>query len=260
MRKVLDQLVAERAAYRIQGRGTFVAEPRIVYADALKGFSEDIRARGMVPGARVLAQEIVTADAVLAGRAGTPARYAGGLVHRVRTADDDPIAVEQAFLPAARFAGLESADLAGGSLFELLEARFGIQMPDAEQRVVAVRITGEDADLLGVEPDDPGFLFAHGRARARGPAGLLRLVAVSRRPLRDPAAPAAPARPRTAVERPAVRWPPRWQEQPDILAALARRRPRLVERVRRVLPGTRCTAPCSSPAARPTTRRSTAAT
>ena len=91
VRKVLDRLVAERAAYRIQGRGTFVAEPRIVYADALKGFSEDILARGMVPGARVLAQEVVTADAALAAALerppGTPVVLDPPRAHRRRRAD-----------------------------------------------------------------------------------------------------------------------------------------------------------------------------
>jgi GntR family transcriptional regulator len=69
------------------------------------------------------------------------------------------MAVEQAFLPSARFEGLESEDLAGGSLFELLEARWGVVLPVAEQRVVAVRIADEQADLLGVGPGQPGFLF-----------------------------------------------------------------------------------------------------
>jgi GntR family transcriptional regulator len=168
VRKELDRLVAEHAAYRIQGRGTFVAEPRVVYADALKGFSEDILARGMVPGARVLAQELVAADAALAAalerQPGTPLV----LIERVRTADGDPIALEWSHLPSEDFPGLERARLDGGSLYTLLRERYGVTLGTASQRVSAVALSAEEAGLLDSAEGQPAFLF---RRIARRPSG-----------------------------------------------------------------------------------------
>ena len=168
VRKVLDRLVAEGAAYRIQGRGTFVAEPRIVYADALKGFSEDILARGMVPGARVLAQEIVTADAAVAAALERPPGTPVVLIHRVRTADDDPIALEWSHLPSEDFPGLERARLDGVSLYTLLRERYGVNLGTASQRVSAVALSPEAAATLHAAEGQPAFLF---RRVARRPSG-----------------------------------------------------------------------------------------
>jgi GntR family transcriptional regulator len=168
VRTELDRLVSEGLAYRVQGRGTFVGEARVAQSMEFSSFTEDMRARGMTPGSRVLDQDVVPASELVAARLGLVPGAAVVRVHRVRTADDEPMAVEQAFLPSARFTGLESEDLAGGSLFELLEARWGVELPFAEQRVVALRIADEQAQLLGVDPGQPGFMF---RTVAHEPAG-----------------------------------------------------------------------------------------
>lgn len=168
VRKELDRFVAEGAAYRIQGRGTFVAEPRIVYADALKGFSEDITARGMVPGGRVLAQELVVADGPLAAALERPPGTPAVLIRRVRTADDEPIALEWSHLPSEDFPGLERARLDGASLYALLRERYGVTLGTASQRVSAVALSAEEAAELHAAEGQPAFLF---RRIARRPSG-----------------------------------------------------------------------------------------
>jgi GntR family transcriptional regulator len=168
VRKQLDRLVGEGAAYRIPGRGTFVAEPRVVYADALKGFSEDIRARGMVPGGRELAQALVTADAALAAALERPPGTPLVLIHRVRTADGVPIALEWAHLPSEDFPGLERTRLNGGSLYALLRARYGVTLGTASQRVSAVALSAEEAATLEAATGQPAFLF---RRVSRRPSG-----------------------------------------------------------------------------------------
>lgn len=167
-RRELDRLVAAGTAYRVQGRGTFVAEPPIVYADALKGFTEDVEARGMVPGARVLAQDLVEADAALAAalerQPGTPVV----LIHRVRTADGQPLALEWSYLPSDDFPGLERARLRDASLYALLRERYGVTLGTASQRVSAVALSAADAGKLQTAAGQPAFLF---RRTARRPSG-----------------------------------------------------------------------------------------
>jgi GntR family transcriptional regulator len=145
--------------YRIHGRGTFVAAPRVTQAMTLSSFSEDMRERGLVPGSQILACHVVLATSAVAGRLELADGAQVIRIHRVRTADGEPMAVEEAFLPADRFAGLDQADYKNGSLFELLEDRWGVQLAAGEQRVVAVSIDATQAHLLGVEPGDPGLLF-----------------------------------------------------------------------------------------------------
>jgi GntR family transcriptional regulator len=158
VRTEVDRLVAEGAVYRLHGRGTFVAEPRVAQAGLLSSFTEDMRARGMEPGSIVRSQELIEATQFLAAMLEIAPSASVALIERVRTADGEPMAFERAHLPADRFPGVEEADFAGGSLFEVL-AGYGVALRDANQRVVAVAIGGEEAELLRVREGQPGLLF-----------------------------------------------------------------------------------------------------
>ena len=159
VRGEIDRLVAEGAVYRLHGRGTFVAEPRVAQAMAFSSFSEDMRARGMKPGVdRALARG--GRGRALPGRSlEVPEAAEVVEIERVRTADGEPVALERVYLPLARYPGVDEADLAASSLFELLDERYGVRLREAGQRVVAVAIEPEEAELLGVEPGDPGLRF-----------------------------------------------------------------------------------------------------
>jgi GntR family transcriptional regulator len=159
VRTEIDRLVADGRVYRIHGRGTFVAAPRVTQAMTLSSFSEDMRERGHMPGSQVLACHVVVATTAIAGRLEVADGSRVIRIHRVRTADGEPMAVEEAFLPADRFAGLDQADLEHGSLFDLLDDQFGVRLATAEQRVVATSFDDTQAHLLDVEPGDPGLLF-----------------------------------------------------------------------------------------------------
>src|SRR3954452_7213594 len=50
VRRALDDLTAQNLVYRIQGSGTFVRPSRIAKTIELTPFSEELRARGLVPG------------------------------------------------------------------------------------------------------------------------------------------------------------------------------------------------------------------
>jgi GntR family transcriptional regulator len=159
VRSEIDRLTGEGLIYRAQGRGTFVAEPRVAQAMALTSFTEDMRGRGMEPSSRVVAQELIESGEALAARLeirpGDPVMR----VDRVRLADGTAMAFEQAYLPAARLPGIDEADFAGTSLFVLLSERWDVELRDAEQRVVATAIVGDDAGLLEVPEGHPGLRF-----------------------------------------------------------------------------------------------------
>jgi GntR family transcriptional regulator len=159
VRSEITRLASEGLVERVQGRGTFVAEPRVAQAAALSSFTEDMRARGLLAGSRILGQETVPADGLVARRLevepGTPVVR----VRRVRSADGEPMALEEAFLSAERFGGLAEEDLEGASLFDVLETRYGARFPAADQRVFAVEIVGEDANVLHVAPGRAGLKF-----------------------------------------------------------------------------------------------------
>jgi GntR family transcriptional regulator len=166
--QAIDGLAARGLVYRVQGSGTFVAEPKFRQPLTLTSFTEDMRARGMTPGSVVRGQAIVPASEVVARHLalvpGTPVVH----LERVRTADGEPMALERTHLPAQRLPGLEDADLTDASLYELLERRWGVRVAEADQWASVVRVTEEEAAMLHVSAEQPALLF---QRVTRDPAG-----------------------------------------------------------------------------------------
>lgn len=159
VRHAVDELVREGRLVRRQGSGTYVAEPKIAWPLALASFSDDMRRRGFLPSSRTVAFERRPAGARIARRLGVSPR--DEVVHavRLRLADDQPMALETLHLPAARVPGLAAEDLAAGSLYELLEARYGIVLAGGFQTVEPTVVEPDEAELLGLPAFSPALLF-----------------------------------------------------------------------------------------------------
>ena len=61
-RQALDTLEQLGLVYREQGRGTFVAEPRLHHVEGFSSFTEYVTRRGRRPSSRIVEQELVEAD------------------------------------------------------------------------------------------------------------------------------------------------------------------------------------------------------
>lgn len=168
VRGAVDSLVAGGLLYRSHGQGTFVAQPRIVQSEALTSFTEDMRRRGMKAGATALDRQVVSASGPLADALRIEEGAPVVRIRRVRTADGEPMAWEVAQLPLERFPGLDSLELADGSLYDALRREWGVEVHHANQRVQAVVLNTEEAHLLGVDAGQPAFEFVRRTFDASG--------------------------------------------------------------------------------------------
>lgn len=154
VRKAIDGLVGEGLLVRQHGSGTFV-RPRVEKNfSKLTSFSEDMRARGRKPRSVWLHRGAgtVTPEEALALRLspGTPVfRF-----HRIRYADDAPMAVEYATVVASCLGSVDAVD---SSLYAALE-KAGNRPVRALQRLRAVLLTAEQAERLGAKERDAGLL------------------------------------------------------------------------------------------------------
>ncbi|HEX8757777.1 MAG TPA: GntR family transcriptional regulator [Steroidobacteraceae bacterium] len=154
VRKAIDGLVSEGMLVRRQGSGTFVSARVEKNFSKLTSFSEDMRARGRTPRSVWLKRSVgsVTPEEALALRSspGTPVyRF-----HRIRFADDAPMAVEYATVLASCLPSLDSVE---SSLYEALE-HAGNRPVRALQRLRAVLFLAEQAELLQAQEKDAGLL------------------------------------------------------------------------------------------------------
>ena len=154
VRKAIDGLVEEGLLVRRQGSGTFVSNRVEKNFAKLTSFSEDMRARGRKPRSVWLNRARRHGDA---GRVAAAAIQPGTPVyrfHRIRYADDVPMALEYATVLASC---LPSLDAVESSLYEALE-RTGNRPVRALQRLRAVLFTAEQAKLLKAQRRDAGLL------------------------------------------------------------------------------------------------------
>jgi GntR family transcriptional regulator len=167
VRRALDRLELEKKVYRVQGAGTFVAEPPITKTVLLTSFSEDMRSRGLTPASRILVAESVPAGAGIGGDLGISP--ADPVVHleRIRLADGLPMCLENVHLPAALVPGLLEQSL-GGSLYELLDRHFRIHIQEAEQTIESTVVDPREAELLCVPPFSPALLVERTSSDQRG--------------------------------------------------------------------------------------------
>lgn len=155
VRTALGRLERRGLIRRLQGAGTYIAEPRLAQPPLLTSFTEDMRARGIEPGSQMLGQRLEPADERVAKHLGLAVGDQVVVIERVRTGDGVAIAVERAHLPAGRFPGLEAVDVVEGSLYDVLAVEYGCHLRACSQRITAEAADAHAASLLGVPEASP---------------------------------------------------------------------------------------------------------
>lgn len=161
VRQALAELARDAWIVRQQGRGTFVAPPKLTERafERLSGFFEDMTALGHSPVSRVLRQEVRPASEPAAGRLklkpGTPVVE----IERLRFVEDEPVVLTTTYLPRDLAPGLESADLTRRSLYEYLETECGLSLARGQRTIEAVAADARQARLLRVHKGAPLVLL-----------------------------------------------------------------------------------------------------
>jgi len=161
IRQALKEMTYEGLVVRRKGKGTFVAEPKIVegLVQKLTGFHQDMTSRGHRPLTQVLKQVAIPASAKVASHLGIEPGTPVVQLDRLRFVADEPIVLVTTYLPSRLVPGLEQEDLSAHSLYELLEKRLGLVIARGHRTIGAVGANEVEAQLLQVEKGAPLILL-----------------------------------------------------------------------------------------------------
>jgi GntR family transcriptional regulator len=158
VRQALGELAQAGYVRREQGRGTFVAEPRVDQGPTeLTSFTVDMQRLGLAAHAVVIDRAVIPADPESAARL----RIAPGArifrLHRLRMADSEPLAIQTAHIPLELCPGLAGEPFESGSLYAILERKYGLVPAAAHERHWAGLLDRSQSRLLKVAARSAGM-------------------------------------------------------------------------------------------------------
>ena len=156
IRQAIGALASEGAVIRRQGLGTFAAEGRPTRTvDLLLSFTEEMGRQGRQVETRLISAAVEPPPPAAREALQLGPSAAAVAVRRVRLVDGCPVVVQNSWLPYARFAGLAADPLLDGSLYAMLEARYGVRIMRARQAFTAAAAGEPDGAALGLQPCEP---------------------------------------------------------------------------------------------------------
>ena len=165
-RKAIDILCERGVLCRRHGSGTYVNNTLARPLSRLTGFSDEARQRGFEPGSHWLAREIGIAAREECRALGLRANSPVSRLRRLRTADDQVVAIESSTIPA-RY--LPDPGAVGDSLYGYLADQQS-EPARARQHIQAVNANEELARLASLEPGTAMLYIRRIAYDARGAA------------------------------------------------------------------------------------------
>ncbi|WP_037318118.1 GntR family transcriptional regulator [Amycolatopsis orientalis] len=177
VRQALADLTAEGRLHRVQGKGTFAAEPKLAQRLQLSSYTEDMRKQGLKPSSKLLEIDELPVEADLAKLLGIRVGAKILRLRRLRLADSQPMALETTHLPLGRFRGLRKHVSAGGSLYAVLREHYGVELERAEETIETALAGPHEAEMLGADVGMPMLLLSrHSYATDGKPVEFARAI------------------------------------------------------------------------------------
>jgi len=157
IRRAIGDLVHEGRLRTVQGKGTFVAKPKLGehFVQRAFGIYDDMERRGFKLTTQVLRLETILASVEVAARLQIQRGDAVDILVRLRSVADEKVLVSTTYIPAYLCPGLIHEDLSTGSLYRLLKERYGLTIARGERSLEAVAAAQWEARLLELALGSP---------------------------------------------------------------------------------------------------------
>jgi len=157
-RAAINILVQRGLIVRRNRARAYVAQPKFRFdLSSPGGLHEQLRKAGVRPGAKIIIAEKLPFDALdqkVVKALALEEKDAVYHIVRLRTADDEPIAVEDSYFPAKRFPDLLDFNLTD-SIYGILKKYFSVEPAGSIQEMEISLLDAEWAETMGVAVDLP---------------------------------------------------------------------------------------------------------
>lgn len=153
VRQAFQKLRSEGLLVIAKGKRPVVGSGRVPWNfQQLRGFSEEMRRRGLVPSARLLSISLEEPELEVAQALKLTPGERVYRAQRLRSVNGDPVAVVTSYLPARIFAGIDRQDLENQSLYYIFEHNYKRKLQRAEELIGAMVAREEEASVLQTSP------------------------------------------------------------------------------------------------------------
>lgn len=158
-RSVLSDLVKEGLLYRVQGKGTFVAEKIVTTSPYYMGVREQLEKMGYEVETKVIEHGIVACPDSVAKKMGLEKGMSVYRIKRVRNIKGKPISLHISYVHSNYCEALDKADLEEEQLCVVLNKEYGIKPKRVAETLESILASEREAEDLGVEKGHPLLLL-----------------------------------------------------------------------------------------------------
>ncbi|MCI2105988.1 MAG: GntR family transcriptional regulator [Intestinimonas sp.] len=152
VRSAVSALVGEGLLKAVQGKGIFVLGEKLEQdLETVGGFKLNMLDKQKKSDTRVLIKTLRTAGTVYGSLLGYPPEARIYYIKQVSYVDDEPVFLEETYIPEALVPNLKDIDLGVFSVYEACEF-YGIQVVRGEQSLEITELDPMDARLLNTDP------------------------------------------------------------------------------------------------------------
>jgi GntR family transcriptional regulator len=153
VRQAFQKLRSEGLLVIAKGKRPIIGTGRVPWNfQQLRGFSEEMRRRGLIPSAQLLSMSLEEPDLEAAQALKLTLGEKVYCARRLRSVNGEPVAVVTSYLPARIFAGIDKQDLEHQSLYAIFEHTYKRKLQWAEEIIGAMIAGEEEAAALQTSP------------------------------------------------------------------------------------------------------------
>ena len=158
VRQAMQHLESREVIQKVRGKGTFVCEPGTrKYVKGFQNLEETMAERGIDVRNLLLHYEEIAVPPPWVGEIPLTSDYRAFLIRRLKTLNDEPLALEERYLPIEVGSRFTREDFAEKPIYDLVETLAEFEISHIVYTIAMAPLLELEADSLKAKPGDPAM-------------------------------------------------------------------------------------------------------